>query len=129
VGYTTTTTEDVMTKAKKRTTTTVSPRLYRQGDVLLVAVTADLPPEAQLVAREHGRVILAHGEATGHAHAIDHEAAELWALPDTRRFLRLPCEGIALLHEEHAPIPLPAGLYEVRRQREYTPERIRTVTD
>lgn len=108
---------------------TPRPTMYRQGDVLLVAI-GRLPSGLEPITREEGRIVLAHGEATGHAHAIDHEAAEFFTARESgRRFLRLPVEGIALLHEEHAPVPLPAGLYEVRRQREYTPERIRNVAD
>lgn len=123
-----------------RPKTQKTPTIFRQGDVLLLAVDSTLVT-TKPVPREGGRIILAHGEATGHAHAIVDERAELMAafMPGVtftgqtvdadRRYLRLPCEGIALLHEEHGPIPPPAGLYEVRRQREYTPERIRTVAD
>jgi hypothetical protein len=32
-------------------------------------------------------------------------------------------------HEEHAPIPLPAGYYRIVRQREYVPGSIRPVAD
>jgi hypothetical protein len=34
-----------------------------------------------------------------------------------------------VIHEEHAPIPLPTGYYQVWRQREYTPQEIRIVRD
>ncbi len=34
-----------------------------------------------------------------------------------------------LRHEEHPAVPLPPGRYEVRRQREYTPEGWRQVED
>jgi hypothetical protein len=37
-----------------------------------------------------------------------------------RRFLRI-ATGAMLTHEEHAPIPLPAGLYRVVQQREFDP--------
>lgn len=42
---------------------------YRQGDVLLERIAA-LPSGLQLVPRDKGRVILAYGEVTGHAHAL-----------------------------------------------------------
>ena len=38
-------------------------------------------------------------------------------------------EAVRLLHEEHAPIDLPAGSYIVRIQREYSPEALRNVAD
>lgn len=93
---------------------------YRQGDVLVVAVDA-VPESARPVARSAGRLVLAEGEATGHAHAITSPDAILLRDEETdQRFLRLAA-GAILGHEEHAPILLPAGTYEVRRQREYVP--------
>ena len=44
--------------------------MYRQGDVLIVPLTGEAPEEADEQAREDGRIVLAHGEAIGHAHAI-----------------------------------------------------------
>ena len=41
----------------------------RQGDVLALGVEA-IPEDAKPVTRDRGRVILAYGEVTGHAHAI-----------------------------------------------------------
>lgn len=43
--------------------------MYRQGDVLIIPI-AELPPGLKPVAKEQGRVVLAHGEVTGHAHTI-----------------------------------------------------------
>ena len=93
--------------------------MYRQGDVLLERVeTVDLGEE---VCREGGRVVLAHGEVSGHSHAIEAPDATLFRgrhLPQGR-FLRL-LSPARLVHEEHSPIPLPAGLYRLRRQHEWT---------
>ena len=52
----------------------------RQGDVYLIPVVA-IPATATPVAREAGRLILAHGEVTGHAHAILAPDAELLTTP------------------------------------------------
>lgn len=93
--------------------------MYRQGDVLVVQVPgADL---GEPVERENGRVVLAHGEVSGHSHAIDEPDAVLYAgkSDHSQRFLGLASPA-RLVHEEHAPIPLPAGLYEVVRQSEWT---------
>jgi len=104
--------------------------IYRQGDVLLIRCARI--PEGEPVPREHGRIVLAHGEATGHAHAlVDDEAAFTETRPAKgapRRYLRL-VKPARLFHDEHSPIELPPGRYEVRRQREYTPDDIRTVAD
>jgi hypothetical protein len=39
--------------------------MYRQGDVLIIPV-AGIPDDSEPIARENGRIILAHGEVTGH---------------------------------------------------------------
>lgn len=103
--------------------------MWRQGDVLIVPVD-ELPAELIEVPREDGRVVLAHGEATGHAHAIREPAARLYDTPDdvVGRMLVLEMPGI-VEHEEHDEIRLPAGSYQIIRQREYTPEQVRPVVD
>jgi len=101
--------------------------MYRQGDVLLVPVP-EIPADATPGRREQGRIVLAHGEATGHAHAIADPDAEI--LEDGAiRYLRVGDRGAALTHEEHGPIQLPPGTYRVVIQREYTPEGNRNVRD
>lgn len=94
---------------------------YRQGDVLIRRVEA-IPDGLTPVPLENGRVILMHGEVTGHAHAVVGECEFLAAdLSDLeQRFLRIEQEA-QVVHEEHASITLPPGNYEVRRQREYSP--------
>jgi hypothetical protein len=70
------------------------------------------------------------GELTGHAHAFD--AAEAWMLRDEgthRSFLVIGEGGARLCHEEHDPILVPEGNYELRRQREYAPRMPRFVGD
>jgi hypothetical protein len=99
---------------------------YRQGDVLLIKVN-QLPQEKMLIEREYGRIVLAHGEATGHAHAISDPIARFWD-SGKERVLEIP-EPTELKHEEHAAIPLAPGYYRVIHQREYTPERIQHVQD
>lgn len=107
-----------------------NPQQVRQGDVLLVPVTL-IPPEAQPVPREAGSTVLAHGEVTGHSHVINHKAAKLFAIPGTvepRRFLRAG-RDVVLRHEEHRPIRIARGEYEVIIQREYDGGETRQVVD
>ena len=99
---------------------------YRQGDVFLVAVDS-VPSKATQLKRRDGKLILAEGEATGHAHAIKSPRARL--LEHAGLIYLVLLAKAKLLHEEHAPIELPPGQYLVKRQREYTPERIRNVAD
>ena len=103
---------------------------FRQGDVLLLAIDPDsLPAYARPVPRHGGRVVLAEGEVTGHAHAIHSPAATLLRAgtdADAPRFLRATAP-VDLVHEEHATIALPEGLYSVVIQREYIPPEISLV--
>jgi hypothetical protein len=75
-------------------------------------------------------VVLAEGEATGHAHVIDSEHARLYVDPanDNVRILVLlrPCD---LLHEEHQTIRLPKGRYRVGTKRQYSPDGWTRVLD
>lgn len=91
----------------------------RQGDVLLVPADGGLPPEARVLPRSGGRVVLAEGEATGHAHAIRGAGTTLHAVGDTR--LLVVTAPVILDHEEHAPLVVEPGTYEVVIQREYVP--------
>jgi len=99
---------------------------FRQGDVFIDRVKA-IPKDAKPVKRDKGRVVLAYGEVTGHAHAIVEPEALLF---DVGGELYLEADGtVTLRHEEHAPITIDPGVYKVTRQREYSPEAIRNVAD
>lgn len=112
-------------------------RIYRQGDVLLVS-TDTIPTNLKKLDREHGRVVLAHGEMTGHHHSIVCDDVDLLT-PDGSPFvsvdeaaelyLAVHCDPVDLTHQEHATITIQPGNYRVIRQREYTPERIIRVAD
>lgn len=118
------------------------PKQYRQGDVLIEEVRA-LPGKLKPPTKENGRVILAHGEVTGHAHEISppklatlHEMEEaVRLLGDTdgaeamTRTALLVKKAAKVVHQEHSTIPLPPGEYVVTRQREYSPEAILNVAD
>jgi hypothetical protein len=118
---------------------------YRQGDVFILKLTDDIPSDAEFV-QEGGEIVLAHGEVTGHHHKIVSSKTKMFAPPkptadqlvaaanqilrapqersaqatQTRAYLEVP-EPTEIVHEEHAAIPLPAGVYKVVIQREYKP--------
>jgi hypothetical protein len=72
--------------------------------------------------------VLVEGEVTGHAHRLVGEGTLLHSA--STDVLYLECEVPAeITHEEHQTITLPAGLYRVTRQREYTPAAPRRVVD
>ncbi|MGZ9929476.1 hypothetical protein ACXNSR_06230 [Streptomyces sp. NC-S4] len=108
--------------------------MYRQGDVLIVPLDESaVPPHAADADQEQrdgrGRMVLALGEVTGHAHAVlgpGRLVREPGAFGPL--LLHLP-DGGRVVHEEHAAIPLPKGWYRVVRQREYIPGSVRIVAD
>jgi hypothetical protein len=108
-----------------------------QGDLLLRRV-ASIPASAQPAQPEDGNYIVAHSE-TGHHHVID--AAPNVTVYTTEdpllAYLRVieSTEQVETLlrhlrqHHTHGPIVIGPGKYELRRQREYTPEGWRRVAD
>lgn len=115
-------------------------RHYRQGDVLIERIVSI--PSAAEPQKPSPRIILAHGEATGHHHALEtSDPAHWWRATEIAAaanqqpatlagvlFVTLPTGGV-VTHQEHSAIQLPAGNYRIARQREYSPEAIRTVAD
>lgn len=100
----------------------------RQGDVFVRRI-AEVPKTAKKVKR-NGRIVLAYGEVTGHAHAI----AEDWVteLQDeaNRRYIQVAKKSATLVHEEHSTHVLEPGVYHVWQQVELSDEdEPRTVAD
>ena len=121
--------------------------MYRQGDVLLIPVQIRTNLKSEKV-RRVAKVTLALGEQTGHAHVLEGDM-EVWdadypadrrvsllrlkppetLTPGAIRFVELLRQG-CLRHEEHGAITIPAGMYEIRRQRVYeAPDRVAWVAD
>jgi hypothetical protein len=98
--------------------------MWRQGDVLISAVV-EIPP----LARKRKDCILAEGELTGHSHRVDQPATAELLEHDGKMYLRVLAKEAKVVHQEHGPITLPRGSYAVWRQREYSPESLRTVKD
>lgn len=91
---------------------------FYQGDVCIIKVDA-LPTKAQKQERPKDRLVLEYGEVTGHAHAIkDIDKCDMY-LEGNRRFLEV-CYVIPLTHEEHDTITLEPGIYEIKRQRQWS---------
>ena len=115
----------------------MKPQLIRQGDVLVKPTRRRVSVNAKPVS-DRGRIILAYGEVTGHAHEVvpatrvvnadPVPAMQLFEEPDGTRLLVVkgPAE---LRHEEHGTLAIAPGSYEVIRQREYSPTAIRNVAD
>jgi hypothetical protein len=99
----------------------------QQGDVTIEA--KPVPAGAQ----KKGGLVLAEGEVTGHAHRVkpsNGAEAEMLELGG-RIFLRILGGDATVVHEEHKPITLPAGEYEIGRvlEYDYDAEEARQVAD
>ena len=115
-------------------------KMGAQGDVLFRRV-ASLPPGARELPRT-GPIVVAHSE-TGHHHAIDSRAIRAYDVPGDPLtcYLRMDdglgdLGGADVVHhrawDAHETIRLlgqPGDVWQVRRQREWTPEGWRRVED
>ena len=91
----------------------MSSRMHRQGDLLLTAI--DQLPEG-LTLRPGNMIVL--GEAAGHAHRL--QEGKVWEDAQGNLFLEVLSPTL-VVHQEHHPIVLQVGYYQVTRQREYVP--------
>jgi hypothetical protein len=105
----------------------MKPMQLAQGDVLLVPCL-EIPKRAKEVERDKGRVVLAYGEVTGHAHAIADRKARLMRFSGVD-YLEVGGKVATLKHEEHGEIEIPQGTYRVVKQREYAFGQGRQVAD
>jgi hypothetical protein len=103
-----------------------------QGDVLLRRIDK-LPDGLEPAKAERGLFVVAHSE-TGHHHVVKERSAQL-LIDRTNDFLAYlkvaePCELEHLRDfDTHESLAFEPGLYEVRRQVEFTPEGWRRVAD
>lgn len=115
-------------------------KILRQGDLLLVRV--GMAPAGFVRKPAPSGTTIGYGEVSGHHHTI--LDTEWFVAPETsnedlHQFAlgnrqELPVFVVAdapttLTHQEHAPIALAAGVWQVVRQREYTPGAIVSVRD
>ena len=108
-----------------------------QGDLLIRRVAA-IPATAKPLKAEDGKFIVAHSE-TGHHHVIaERPCVQVFTTDDHMvsylRVIEATEQTEALLehlrgYDTHETIAIPPGTFELRRQREYTPEGWRQVQD
>jgi hypothetical protein len=94
----------------------------RQGDVLII------PSDTYATGSKLPHLTLAEGEVTGHRHRISNGEAELFDRNGVL-YLKVLSPTAILTHEEHAAVTIPQGDWEIRIQREYSPEGWRYVAD
>jgi hypothetical protein len=100
---------------------------YRQGDVFLHPTTKRSYCGHAHPPTERG-IVVHQGENSRHAHVISSGATvyDVHRLarphPPSDLMLEVTDAEVKLTHEEHDPIIIEQGLYEVRRPREYNEE-------
>lgn len=86
----------------------------QQGDICLRKLASMPDGEQKSVGKK--RLILAHGES-GHSHVLEDEDAELIQIGE-RMLLKL-AKSATVKHQEHGPIRLAPGIWEVGRVKEF----------
>lgn len=97
--------------------------IHRQGDLLFVKRN-EMPKGLE----KKKANVLAYGEVTGHSHRFEFDSIVTFAGEEKTSWIDTP-EVVTIIHEEHAPITLEKGIWEVKRQREYSPQNNRRVLD
>jgi len=108
-----------------------------QGDLYIRRIDV-IPPNAKPMKADNGNFIVAHSE-TGHHHVIaERPGVQVFVTDDPMvsylQVIDATEQTEALLehlrgYDTHETIKIPAGNFELRRQREYTPEGWRRVED
>ena len=108
-----------------------------QGDLLIKRIDS-IPSDAKPIKADKGQFIVAHSE-TGHNHVIaERPNVSMYTTGDPMvSYLQVveSCDEVETIIEHlrnfdtHESIKIPNGNYEIRRQREYTPEGWRQIAD
>ncbi len=97
-------------------------KIWQQGDILIIETKKQ---GTKKILKSTEGYVIARGEATGHRHRIL-EDIDLY-----ENHILVAGLPFTIIHEEHQPITVPAGIYEVRHVREYDhfDEEARAVVD
>jgi hypothetical protein len=88
--------------------------VYQQGDVVLIKI--EKAPKGKLKPSK----VIQEGEHTGHAHRITDGDANIFTLGD-KMYVKAQRGGATITHEEHLPVTIEEGDYEVRIVRQKDP--------
>ncbi|MDE2106802.1 MAG: hypothetical protein KGL39_56830 [Patescibacteria group bacterium] len=92
----------------------IAQKTLQQGDVIAVKLEQMPAGEQKIIAQK--RLVVAHGES-GHSHVIEDDDATLIQIGE-RMLLKLE-KTATIIHEEHKPITLSPGVWEIGRVQEY----------
>ncbi len=103
-----------------------------QGDVLFIPIKC-IPKTSKKIETTLDHYVVAHSE-TGHHHVLEKSRAEVFKSASDSFIAYIRSFGDAEVKhnrsfDTHESLLLPKGNYEVRRQREYTPQGFREAAD
>lgn len=89
----------------------------QQGDVIMRSVEL-IPSGCTVVKKQNGNIVLRHGE-NGHVHQILNVSdVDAMFLEKDGKFYLKNEKPVVAQHEEHGPITIPAGTWEIGQVRE-----------
>ena len=88
--------------------------VYQQGDVVLIKI------EKAPLGNKKTNNVIQEGEHTGHAHRITQGRAYILQTQELM-YVRAEAGGATITHEEHLPVTIEEGDYEVRIVRQKDP--------
>lgn len=97
-----------------------------QGDMMLIRIS-ELPADAKEMKAENGYHILTHSETSHHHVVMERPTVRFFsAMDEFRSYLVVEDQPAVLEHlrptDTHEALEIKPGIYEVRRQREYSPQ-------
>lgn len=102
--------------------------IWRQGDVAVIFIKNSKPVEGNAIPRKNGRIIVAEGEVTGHAHAVL-EPEVKWLETTKHERVLVSDVPFSLTHDEHDPHWFAPGQYLTIIQSEADLDSMRSVLD
>lgn len=85
---------------------------YRQGDVMAIGID-NLPKGL----KKKGDNVLVHSDSTQHNHEL--VKGTVYVDKEGKLFADVPVKTQIVHTEDHGPIDIPKGVYEIRRQQEH----------
>lgn len=107
-------------------------RQAAQGDILITRIDK-MPAEVTTMDPEGGNYVCAHSE-TGHHHVVRASEAKAFQHTENPFIMYLMVDNAASIDhlrgfDTHGSLALTPGIYQINRQREYTPEGFRRAAD
>lgn len=106
--------------------------MIQQGDIVMYKIDSVDLSNAIKVKKDNRGIVLAEGEHSGHYHGIEVEddEAELIQIGE-RMLLNVKADSVTLKHQEHNPLIIDKGVWEVGQvvEKDWLNDMVRKVVD